>query len=101
MKDIRGHKSRNQAEIIEILMRHGAYTCPDLPHYRYDRVKAVCRNLLRRHLVAISSRDQIAINFVATPLFREWQQAHANGETALGAVEWVKHGVPGQTEPVA
>jgi hypothetical protein len=101
MKDIKGHKSRDQGEIIEILIRSGTYTCPTLPHYRYERVQAVCRNLQRRGLLQVSGRNPESINLTVTPLFRQWQAAHTAGETPLGVVEWVKRGVPGQMEEVA
>lgn len=101
MKNILGHKSRDQGEIVEILARSGTYTCPTLPHYRYDRVKAVCANLRRRGLVVVSGRNSASVNLVVTPLFREWQAARALRETTLGPVEWVKRGVPGQLAVVA
>lgn len=90
MKDIRGHKSRDQGEIIQILVRTGTYTCPTLPHYRYDRVKEVCRRLQRHGLLEKSGRTTESINLVVTPLFNEWRQAHANKETMLGALKWAK-----------
>jgi hypothetical protein len=101
VKDILGHKSRSLDEIVEILRRQGTYTCPTLPHYRYDRVKSACARLRRAQLLAVSGRNAVSVNLVVTGLFLEWQTASASGETALGPLKWAKIGVPGQPEPVA
>ena len=90
MRDILGHKSRDQGEIIDILIRSGTYTCPTLPHYRYDRVKEVCRRLERHGLLKKSGRNSQSVNLVVTPLFREWQAARDAGRTLLGALRWAK-----------
>lgn len=90
MKNILGHKSRDQGEIIDILARAGSYTCPTLPHYRYDRVKTVCRTLKRLGLVSVRGQTATAQNFVVTTLFREWEAARKEGATPLGPVKWVK-----------
>jgi hypothetical protein len=100
MKDILGHRSRSRDEIVEILARTGTYTCPTLPHYRYDRVKIACKRLRAVGLVRVSGRTGEAVNLVVTPLFREWQAAHTAGDTVTGPWRWVKYGIPGQTQEV-
>lgn len=90
MKNILGHKSRDQGEIIAILERQGTYTCPTLPHYRYDKVKRTCRLLGRLGLVRVTGRNPESVNLGVTPLFHEWKAAKATGETEMGPVRWVK-----------
>ncbi len=99
MKEILGHMSRSRGEIVEILLRGGTYTCPTLPHERYGRVKQACRELRRLGLVpsksrsdlrGVTGRTPVSVNLAPTPLFREWQRAHAAGETTLGPVRWAK-----------
>jgi hypothetical protein len=86
MKIIRGHKSFDQGEITEILKRQGNYTCPTLPHYRYDRVIETCRKFKRLGLLKRSGRDDISENLVVTDLFREWQDSGS----PLGPEKWAK-----------
>ena len=90
MRLIRGHKSYDMGELIEILRRQGNFTCPALPHYRYGNGKGICRTLLRLRLIARSGVTPEAINYVVTDRFRAWVRAHEAGETALGAVKWSK-----------
>lgn len=90
MKIIKGHKSRNQGEIIEILLRDGAYTCPTLRHYRYDGVRVVCRKLQLLGLIKKKRRNPESVNLVVTELFLEWKAERAGGTTDLGAERWLK-----------
>lgn len=90
MKEILGHKSRDQDEIIDILIRSGTYTCPTLPHHRYERVKTACSRLSKAGLLKVSGRNPESVNLIVTPLFREWSAAHKAGETPLGVLRWAK-----------
>ena len=99
MKDILGHASRSRGEIVEILLRGGTYTCPTLPHQRYDRVKQACRDLRQLGLVRVTGHTPVSVNLTPTPLFREWRRAHAGGETTLGAVRWAKARQAKASEP--
>ncbi len=94
MKIILGHKSYNQEEIIEILQERGNYTCPTLPHYRYNRVKDVCRNLMKRGFLKKSGRTDEGINLVVTDFFKQWQQEKEQGLTGLGPIKWQKSKKP-------
>jgi hypothetical protein len=82
---------------VEILICSGTYTCPTLPHYRYDAVKNACRRLERLGLVRKSGRNPESVNLVVTDLFREWQRAHKDGRTELGAIRWAKNIKKGAT----
>lgn len=90
MKVIKGHKSRDQGEIIEILLRSGAYTCPTLPHRRFDGVKAVCRKLQLLGLIKKKRRNPESVNLIATDLFLAWKADKAAGTTELGVERWLK-----------
>jgi hypothetical protein len=100
MREIRGHKSYSLSEIVAILSRTGTYTCPTLPHYRYDRVKSACWRLRKAKLLTVSGRQPEAVNLIVTPLFHEWMAAVAAGETQLGVLKWARSGVPGQSQPI-
>lgn len=93
-KLILGHISRNQDEIIEVLEKGGSYCCPTLPHYRYDRVKRVCSNLLKRGLVVKSGKTNEGINLIPSDRFRQWQKERDEGVTRLGPIKWVKQHFP-------
>ena len=90
MKLIRGHRSFNRGEIIDIFSNHGCYTCPTLPHYRYTRVKQACWDLERAGLVRRTGKTSVSVNLAVTDLFREWKRAAAAGATTLGPVRWAK-----------
>jgi len=98
MKNILGHLSRNKDEIVEILENHGSYCCPTLPHYRYDRVKSVCNQLLKRKLVVKSGRTNEGINLVPSDRFKQWQKEKTEGLTALGIIKWSKEKFPRQEQ---
>ena len=90
MKLIRGHFSRDMGEIVDILRKQGNFTCPTLPHYRYNRVKENCRMLRRLSLVAVSGGTEESVNLVASDKFRLWQTELESGATALGVIKWAK-----------
>lgn len=94
MKNILGHISRNQDEIIAILESGGSYCCPTLPHYRYNTVKSVCSNLLKHGLVKKSGNTSEGVNLIPSDRFREWQEDKAQGLTSLGPIKWVKQKFP-------
>ena len=98
MKIIKGHTSYNQDEIIAILQNGGSYCCPTLPHYRYDRVKSVCSNLLKRKLVIKSGRTNEGVNLVPSERFRQWQAERDAGTTLFGPIKWVKQKFPRQEQ---
>lgn len=94
MKNILGHKSWNQDEIVNILMKSGTFTCPTLPHYRYDRVKDICRRLRKRGFLKKSGKTDVSINLVVTDRFKEWQSQYESGETTLSPIKWQKKHYP-------
>jgi len=73
MKNILGHKSWNQEELIGILQKGGTYTMPNLPHYRYQRVKALCWEMESLGLLRRTGRTETGISFVPTDLFKKWR----------------------------
>ena len=87
---IKGHKSRSQGNIVDLLATRGNYTCPTLPHYRYDAVKTTCARLRKLGLVRVAGRTGVAESIVPTNLFREWQRAFASKATNLGVINWAK-----------
>lgn len=90
MKNIKGHKSRNQSEIIEILASGRNYCCPILTHYRYDRVKSACNDLIKYGLAKKTGETKTGINLMQTEIMTEWQHEFLNGTTPLNPVKWVK-----------
>lgn len=92
MKLIRGHKSWNFDEIVQILLRSGTYTCPSLPHYRYDRVKKICGELSRLGLIALKSNDDVSKNYVVTDRFKRWKDEYESGATTLMPRKWCVKG---------
>lgn len=66
MKDILGHRSWNRFEVLAFLGRSGTFTMCSLPHYRYDGVKAICRDLKRKGLIEESGRTDTSINWRVT-----------------------------------
>lgn len=94
MKDIKGHKSYNQDEIIDILIKSGTYTCPTLPHYRYDRVKRICSSFEKMKIVKRSGKNEVSVNLVVSDRFLEWNDEKQKGLTNLGIIKWVKQKYP-------
>lgn len=90
MRQIRTHKPRNIAEIIEILRVHGSFACPTLPYYRYNRTRKACAKLKRLKLVGVSGYIPEAENLAVTPLFDAWKSAFDSGVYNAGAVQWAK-----------
>lgn len=93
-QNILGHKAYTMEQIVDILSNTGTYTCPTLPHYRYDRVKRVCKSLSRKGLIEVSGRTEISINFKTTKLFDEWFSAYNNGLTKKYPINWVATNYP-------
>jgi hypothetical protein len=90
MQNIRGHKSWNEEEIIQILCQHGEFTMCTLPHDRYTRVQGICRKLKALGLIQGAGKAPNGINYTITDLFKTWRQEHASGTTRLGPVKWRK-----------
>lgn len=90
MKDILGHKSWTKDELIDILCKTGTYTCPTLPHYRYDRVKGICRDLMKRGFLKKSGKTDTGINLIVTDFFKQWQEDFKNGKTPLSPIKYHK-----------
>ena len=90
MKYILGHKSRDLDEIVDIFRKTGTYTCPSLPHYRYDKVKRNCSKLWKAGLIRKSGKTSTGINFVTTPIFQDWEAHYISGCTNLNPVNWTK-----------
>lgn len=66
MKNILGHRSWNKTEVLAILARSHSFTMCNLPHYRYDGVKAICRDLQRQGLIEKSGLTEQGINWRVT-----------------------------------
>jgi hypothetical protein len=94
MKNILGHKSYNMEEVIDILYRTGTFTCPTLPHYRYNRIKTVCGQLQNRGFLKQSGRSETGRNLVVTERFKEWKTEFDNGITKLRPIKWQKNKYP-------
>ncbi len=94
VREILGHKSRNFDEIVEVLSKTGTYTCPTLPHYRYDRVKRVCQKLTKHGFVKKSGKTDTGVNLIVTDLFKQWQRDFSEGRTKLGPVKYQKQMQP-------
>lgn len=94
MKDIRGHRSYTKEEIVEILCRTGTYTCPTLPHYRYDGVKRICGELRKRGFLRKTGNTNEGVNLAITERFREWKSEKESGLTTSGPVKWQKEKYP-------
>lgn len=90
MRLILGHKSRNLAEIVDILLTKGTYTCPTLPHYRYMGTKNACKRLQKYSLMKVVGKSETGINFVPTERLKLWHDAYMGGYTTLGPVKWAK-----------
>jgi hypothetical protein len=73
MKNILGHKSWNQKELINILEKGGTYTMPNLPHYRYQNVRTICLGMRSVGLLKETGRTNNGISFAPTDLFKKWR----------------------------
>lgn len=78
MKNILGHKSWSEEEILSFFDK-GNFTMCSLPHYRYNRVRAICANLKRCGLIKKIDLTQTGVNYIATPEFHKWRSDVANG----------------------
>ena len=90
MDNIKGHKSWTQDELVQILVNHGTYTCPTLPHFRYQRVKRICRKFQQVGLLRVVGRRVESKHLVVTELFLEWRKERDEGLTYLGPERWAK-----------
>ncbi len=94
MKNILGHKSWSMEEIVGLLSNGGGYTCPTLPHYRYDRVKDTCKKLMKYGLVKKTGRTQCGVNLAPTEKFKQWEKDLKEGVTNKGVIKWAKEKQP-------
>jgi hypothetical protein len=94
MKIIVNHKSWNMDEIIDLLVKTGTFTCPTLPHYRYDRVKQNCSKLRKLGFLKKSGKTDVSVNLVVTDLFREWRQEYESKITNQKPIKWKKTKYP-------
>lgn len=99
-KNILGHISRNQEEIVELLCTKSNYTCPTLPHYRYNTVQSICSELKKRGLVKKTGQTDTGINLVPTDLFRQWQNDFNAGKTTKGPIKYQKELAALNREPL-
>ncbi len=53
-----------------MLTRTGAFTCCNLPHWRYNSVKLICRKLKDAGLIYQTGRDKTCINYAVTDKFK-------------------------------
>ena len=79
MKTILGHRSWSEQEILAFFDK-GSFTMCSLPHYRYDRVQAVCAKLKRCGLIDKVGRTETGVNYVAKPEYHQWRQDVAAGK---------------------
>lgn len=82
MRNILGHKSWNKDELLSILDK-GGYTMPNLPHYRYQRVQSLCRELRILGYLRKTGQCQTGINLVPTEFYKQWRNEVVNNLTTL------------------
>lgn len=97
-KLIVGHISRTLPEIVEILLKGGTYSCPMLPHYRYDAVKNHCRTLKKLGLIVKSGLTNVGVNYKPTDFLRDWKKEYDEGATTLQPVKWAKEKRKGKND---
>lgn len=90
MKNILGHRAWNMEEVVGMLRDHGSFTMCTLPHYRFDRVKRICRELETRGFIRRTGRTETSINFTVSDQFKAWAAEFATGATKSWPVKWVK-----------
>lgn len=83
MRNVLGHISRNKEEIIGLLEK-GGYTMCTLPHYRYEREKMVCGELMQYGMIRRTGRTETSVNYVGTDFFKQWR----NDERKLNAKQY-------------
>ena len=74
MKNILGHNSWNEQELVEILKR-GTYTMPNLPHYRYSRVQSFCADMRTLGLIKKTGACETGINYIPTEKFQAFTES--------------------------
>jgi hypothetical protein len=79
MKDILGHRSWSEQEILAFF-DNDSFTMCSLPHYRYQRVQMVCGNLKRCGLIGKVGSTETGINYAAKPEYHQWRQDVAAGK---------------------
>ena len=72
MKNILGHKSWSEQEVLTFFDK-GSFTMCSLPHYRYERVQAVCASLKRCGLIEKCGRTETGVNYVTKPEYHQWR----------------------------
>lgn len=79
MKDILGHKSWDEQEVLAFFDK-GAFTMCNLPHYRYHRVQSICASLKSCGLIEKVGGTETSVNYVATPEYHQWRLDVAAGK---------------------
>src|SRR5437660_1499838 len=90
VKDILGHKSWNMEEIIDMLKKSGTFSMCNLPHYRFNGVKTICRCLQRRGFIKKTGNGETFITFGVTERFVEWKNEYEAKITTSLPVKWQK-----------
>lgn len=90
MREILGHKSYNEAEIIEFLKSNKNFTMCKLPHYRYQRVQSVCAELKMMGFIKKSGSTETGVSYVPTELFGEWIKLQEAGQFLGGYKKYYK-----------
>lgn len=90
MREILGHKSYNETEIIGFLKRDKNFTMCRLPHYRYQRVQFICGELKRMGFIKKSGSTETGVNYIPTELFEKWIKLQEAGEFLGGYKKYYK-----------
>ena len=79
MKDILGHRSWNEQEMLAFFDK-GSFTMCRLPHYRYQRVQGVCAQLKACGFIKKVGGNEAGVNYAATPEYHQWRNEVAAGK---------------------
>jgi hypothetical protein len=90
MRQILTHTSRNVEDVINILKSGGTFTCPTLPHYRYDGTKKSRSVLMKSGMLRETGKTNTGVSYVASNKFNEWLAEFNAGKTKLMPVKWAK-----------
>lgn len=89
MKQILTHKARSVADVIEIL-KTGTFSCPTLPHYRYNQTKAARNALQKAGMLKQTGKTETCINYVASDKFKKWLGEFQARKTTKQPIKWAK-----------
>lgn len=89
MKQILTHKARSIADVI-VILKTGSFSCPTLPHYRYDQTKAARNALMKAGMLKQTGRCDTSIQYTASDKFKEWQGEFESGATKSMPMKWAK-----------